>query len=295
MLDIPHYTINIRDHFKEHVIDYFINEYLVGRTPNPCVECNRYIKFDELLTTANELGADYVATGHYCKIESNEDASKFYIRKATDLRKDQSYFLYMLNQDVLKRTLFPLGSYTKQEARELAEKFGLITAKKSESQDICFVTKGKYQEFIESQLTDSLPKSGFIVDTAGTILGEHKGLFHYTVGQRKGLNISAPKPLYVLKVDSLNNTLIVGTEDDLQQTDIYLENVTIVNESELDLQKTYSSKMRYQMIPFESKIISYHGNNMHLQSTSPLKFVTPGQFCVIYDGDTVIGGGVIKN
>ena len=293
-LGIPHYTINIRDNFKQHVIDYFVNEYLVGRTPNPCVECNRYIKFDELLKTADDLGADYVATGHYCKITPSADNSKFYLQKAKDLRKDQSYFLYMLGQDKLKRTLFPLGDYTKAEARELAESFDLITAKKSESQDICFVTKGKYQEFIDSQLTESLPKSGPIIDNSGKQIGEHKGLHHYTVGQKKGLNLTLPYPLYVLKVDAITNSLIVGEKDELEQTKVHLENVTLVNPDELDLNKLYSTKLRYQMIPFESKVLDYSNDTMTIESTTPLRFVTPGQFCVLYDEDTVIGGGVIS-
>jgi len=292
-LKIPHYTLNIRDDFKHHVIDYFVNEYMLGLTPNPCVECNRYIKFDVLRKKAEELGADYVATGHYCKKTFNPKTKSFQLKKAKDLQKDQSYFLYMLTHDELKNTLFPLGDFLKSEIREMAENFKLINAKKSESQDICFVSKGSYKEFIEQQLGVQKPKSGLIVDTEGKTLGEHTGIHNYTIGQRKGLGISGDEPLFVIKINAKTNTVIVGKKGDLQTSKIALHTFTKVTPTEPIIGKTFSIKSRYQMVPFNATIVSEGNGNLELESTTPQQFVTPGQSGVLYDGDRVIGGGII--
>jgi len=292
-LDIPHYTINIRDEFKHHVIDYFVNEYLIGNTPNPCVECNRYIKFDALEEKCKELNADYVATGHYCKITSNADKSRYFLKKAKDQKKDQSYFLYMLSQNQLKKTLFPLGNYLKSEIRDLAQKFNLINANKKESQDICFVTNGDYKSFIESAIQKQEVSSGNIVDNNGTILAQHTGLYKYTIGQRKGLNISHPEPLYVIKLNAHKNEVIVGTKDELATNSVKIQNYSLVNPDDISLNKTYSVKVRYQMIPFQCTFESVNPQEIILKATTPLKFITPGQSCVIYDNDFVIGGGII--
>tara|TARA_Y100000591_G_C21753093_1_gene655878 strand:+ start:74 stop:1150 length:1077 start_codon:yes stop_codon:yes gene_type:complete len=293
-LNIPHYTINIRDDFKHYVIDNFVNEYLLGHTPNPCVECNRYIKFDALEEKCKELNADFIATGHYCKITSNPDKSRFFLKKAKDEKKDQSYFLYMLSQKQLKRTLFPLGNYLKSEIRELAHSFQLINANKKESQDICFVTNGNYKEFIETMIDKQAIKPGHIVDSKGIILGSHTGIYNYTIGQRKGLNISHPVPLYVIKLNAKENEVIVGTKDELATTIFSITTYSIVNPDKIKLNKRYSVKVRYQMIPFECVLLSIDKNEIKLQATTPLKFITPGQSCVIYDNDTVMGGGIIK-
>jgi tRNA-specific 2-thiouridylase len=292
-LDIPHYTINIRDEFKHHVIDYFVNEYLIGNTPNPCVECNRYIKFDALEEKCKELNADYVATGHYCKITSNADKSRYFLKKAKDQKKDQSYFLYMLSQNQLKKTLFPLGNYLKSEIRDLAQKFNLINANKKESQDICFVTNGDYKSFIESAIQKQEVSSGNIVDNNGNILAQHTGLYKYTIGQRKGLNISHPEPLYVIKLNAHKNEVIVGTKDELATNSVKIQNYSLVNPDDISLNKTYSVKVRYQMIPFQCTFESINPQEIILKATTPLKFITPGQSCVIYDNDFVIGGGII--
>lgn len=294
-LNIPHYTINIRDEFKHHVIDYFVNEYMVGKTPNPCVECNRYIKFDALLEKAKELNADYVATGHYCKITYSNKYKRYYLNKAKDNHKDQSYFLYMLSQEQLSRTLFPLGNYLKSEIREMARKFNLITANKQESQDICFVTKNSYKEFIEKQVEKESLKPGNIVDIDGNILGQHHGLYKYTIGQRKGLNISANKPLYVIKINSKNNEVVVGDKDFLSSHNFKIDNLQLVNPSLTQEKKSYSIKVRYQMIPFKGHLSNLNATTAILNSATPIQFITPGQSCVIYDNEKVIGGGIISD
>jgi tRNA-uridine 2-sulfurtransferase len=294
-LNIPHYTINIRDAFKHHVIDYFVNEYMIGKTPNPCVECNRYIKFDALLDKAKELNADYVATGHYCKITYSPKYKRYFLNKAKDKHKDQSYFLYMLNQEHLKKTLFPLGNYLKSEIREMAKDFNLITANKQESQDICFVTKNSYKEFIEKQVEKETLKHGNIIDINGKILGRHQGLYKYTIGQRKGLNISADSPLYIIKINSKENEVVVGDKDFLSSHHFKINNLQLVNPSLISPKKNYSIKVRYQMIPFKGHLSELSPNSAILNSSTPIQFITPGQSCVIYDNDKVIGGGIISN
>ncbi|RAP32198.1 tRNA 2-thiouridine(34) synthase MnmA [Candidatus Marinamargulisbacteria bacterium SCGC AG-414-C22] len=294
-LNIPHYTLNIRDNFKHHVIDYFINEYMLGQTPNPCVECNRYIKFNELREKAKQLNAEYIATGHYCKITSNNTKTKFFLKKAKDIKKDQSYFLYMMSSEELKHTLFPLGDYTKSEIREMAINMGLINANKKESQDICFITQGNYKDFIENQLEKSISKPGNIEDTKGNVLGKHNGIYNYTIGQRKGLNISHTHPLYVLKINAKENKVIVGEKDELASNRIYIQNVTLVNNDSSLLNKTFSVKTRYQMVPFTCKVKKQTNSNLVLESTTPLEFLSPGQSCVLYKENMIIGGGIIHN
>ena len=292
--NIPHYTLNIRDDFKHHVIDYFVNEYLIGHTPNPCVECNRYIKFSALEQKAKELDADFVATGHYCKITQNTKTKRHFLNKAKDPLKDQSYFLYMLSQGQLKRTLFPLGNYLKSEIRDIACELDLINAKKSESQDICFVTKGSYNTFIEKHLNKSQAiTSGTIVTTDGKVLGTHNGIHNYTIGQRKGLNISYHCPLYVIKLNAQKNEVIVGTKDELATNTFTIENTSIVNPDLFCETKHYQIKVRYQMVPFLATCKKLTKEKLSITATSPLKFISPGQSCVIYDNHRVIGGGII--
>tara|TARA_A100001015_G_C14953106_1_gene697588 strand:+ start:15 stop:1085 length:1071 start_codon:yes stop_codon:yes gene_type:complete len=292
-LKIPHYTLNIRDIFKKNVIHTFINEYSLGLTPNPCVECNRHIKFNVLQEKAIELKADYVATGHYCKITKNNSKSKFFLKKAKDPKKDQSYFLYMLTNKQLSQTLFPLGNYLKSDIKNMALKMNLITAKKKESQDICFITHGSYKDFIEKQFENKGVGPGPIKDLSGNYLGTHSGISHYTIGQRKGLKIAHKKPLYVIKINSQENTIIVGEEDHLASSIITISKVSLVNTDKLPKTKFYQVKTRYQMTPFMGKIIKQTASTITVKSVSPQKFVTPGQSCVIYDLDTVIGGGII--
>lgn len=292
--NIPHYTINIRDDFKHHVIDYFVSEYLIGNTPNPCVECNRFIKFSALEQKAKELGANYVATGHYCKITQHTKTKRYFLSKAKDPLKDQSYFLYMLNQDQLKRTLFPLGNYLKSEIREIAQELKLINANKSESQDICFVTKGSYKTFIEQHLNNNQIKSGNIVNTSGAILGKHDGIHNYTIGQRKGLQISHHCPLYVIKLNAQTNEVIVGAKDELATNTFVIHNISLVNPDQFSKYTHYDIKVRYQMVPFTATCKLLTNNTIQITATSPLKFISPGQSCVIYRHNHIIGGGIIS-
>ena len=292
-LNIPHYTLNIRDNFKHHVIDYFINEYMLGHTPNPCVECNRHIKFDELEKTAKDLNADYIATGHYCKITSNPQKTRFFIKKAKDPKKDQSYFLYMLTSKQLSKTLFPLGNYLKSEIREMAIEMGLIRANKKESQDICFITNGNYKDFIESQLEKSHFQEGDIIDSTGKKLSKHKGIYHYTIGQRKGLNISSHAPLYVIKINAKENQIVVGYKDELASSTITLNKIVLTHDHKSLKNQTFDVKTRYLMTPFKCQIKTLSNNMMVLESVAPQKFISPGQSCVIYKNDTIIGGGII--
>lgn len=293
--NIPHYTLNIRDDFKHHVIDYFVNEYLIGNTPNPCVECNRYIKFSALEQKAKELNADFVATGHYCKITQHTHSKRYFLAKAKDPLKDQSYFLYMLSQEQLKRTLFPLGNYLKSEIRDIATELKLINANKSESQDICFVTKGSYKTFIETYLNNNQqPTSGNIITSDGKILGSHNGIHNYTIGQRKGLHISHHSPLYVIKLNAAKNEVIVGTKDELATNTFTIENVSIVNPDTFSETHPYQIKVRYQMAPFAATCKRLSQNKMSITAASPLKFISPGQSCVIYNNHHVIGGGIIS-
>lgn len=292
-LKIPHYTISIRDNFKKRVIDYFVDSYLQGNTPNPCVECNRYIKFDELKKKADELGAEYIATGHYCKRTVSKNGKLFNLKKAKDPTKDQTYFLYMVDSPQLEYTLFPLGNYHKSEIRAMAEKFDLINANKPDSQEICFVTQGNYKNFIKTQIEDRQVKKGHIVNKDGVILGQHNGLYNYTIGQRKGLGISSPEPLYVIDIDIVRNNVIVGKKDDLLYTTLYIQDISLVNTEENIVGKTFDVKTRYQMTPFKGKILSQKDGVTQIKMSVPQGQLSPGQSAVLYHRDRVVGGGVI--
>ncbi len=291
-LDIRHYVINSRDIFKEKVIDPFVQTYKIGQTPNPCVECNRFIKFDELLKRADVLDAHYIATGHYCKITKAKNSDECYIKAANDQGKDQSYFLYMINQSTLKRLLFPLGRYTKDQIRAKANELGLLNANRPDSQEICFVSQKSYRSFVEDRLTTQDIRPGDIKHLDGTILGHHNGIHNYTIGQRKGLNISHPTPLYVHRIDEASNTVFVGKKDDLNQHDITLSTFTTVSGNLLPSQ-TVDIKLRYLMQPIKASVSQTHPGQATIKLNSPHAFITPGQSCVLYKGDRILGGGII--
>jgi tRNA-uridine 2-sulfurtransferase len=292
-LAIPHYTINIREHFQDKVISPFVNSYLQGVTPNPCVECNRHIKFDELEVKAKELGADFVATGHYCQRIFNPHSGLYQLNKAKDIKKDQTYFLYMLTSEQLSRTLFPLGRLIKPQIRELAHRFGLINANRPESMDICFVTGNSYKQVVEREAVDRLPPHGDVIDTTGRILGRHRGIHTVTIGQRKGLGIAHSEPLYVIKIDPVFNTVTLGKRDDVVTKKIAVTELTLVNPNDNILGRTFDVKTRYNMIPFRATVIEHSGDTIRLHSRLGQSFVTPGQSCVLYFGNRVIGGGII--
>lgn len=293
-LGIPHYVLNIRDEFKHHVIDYFVDSYLEGLTPNPCVECNRHIKFDALMQKAKELDADFVATGHYIRRVYNPHTKQYMLKTAYDGNKDQSYFLYMMSQDTLRHTLFPLGQFTKPQIREMASNWGLVNAHKPDSQEICFVTAGTYRQYVEENKGNRPIEKGFIVDMKGTILGQHEGVYRFTIGQRKGIGIAAPDALYVVGIDAKERRVIVGPRDVLKSHDIVIHHWTTVNPNEMLLNRSFFIKTRYQMSPIQATVTGLTSEEMTLSFLLPQAFQSPGQSAVLYDKDRIVGGGVIK-
>lgn len=288
---IPFYVVNFEEEFQRLVIDDFVEEYFRGRTPNPCVRCNERIKFALLLHKARELGADYLATGHYARI-TRDDAGRFHLLRGLDPGKDQSYFLFTLTQEQLGRVLFPLGGMTKQEARRLAAHYGLRVAEKGESQEICFVPDNDYVRFLEEE-RGAGHLTGEIVDRAGTVLGRHEGTYRYTVGQRRGLGIAHPQPLYVVGIDAERRQVIVGPKEELLASGLVAGNVTWVIPSEGETVEA-TCKIRYRHQPVPCTVTVLAGGRAAVRFRQPEKSVTPGQAVVFYDGDEVLGGGWIE-
>ena len=290
-LQIPHYTFDLRGEFEQKVISPFIDTYLNGGTPNPCTLCNRHIKFGGLLHCAQSTGAQFIATGHYARIERQGD--RFLLCRAADRAKDQSYVLYSLNQHQLSHTLFPLGELTKAQAREIAEENGLITAHKSDSQDICFVPDGDYAAFIEKHRGFTAPCGNYI-DENGKVLGEHKGVIRYTIGQRKGLGIALGKPAFVLDKNVENNTVTLGDEDALFKNRVEVSDVNFIPFDTLKEPLRVTAKLRYRHQEQPATIHPVDGNSVVIEFDEPQRAPSPGQAAVFYDGETVIGGGTIK-
>ena len=290
-LGIKHYVADFRTEFRAEIEDYFVAEYLRGRTPNPCVRCNRLIKFGRLLEFAEDLGADFLATGHYARIEFEN--GRYRLKKALDVRKDQSYVLYNLTAEKLSRVLLPLGGFTKAETRALAEELKIIVAHKKDSQEICFIPNDDYKSFLENRAEDADALSaGEIVDTAGNILGEHDGVANYTIGQRKGLGIAAPEPLYVLRLDVENRRVIVGSNAETFSDSLTAENVHWIYEPEYPAR--LQCKIRYGPRVADCKV-KRAGESILVEFDSPQRAVTAGQSVVFYDGEEVLGGGIISN
>lgn len=292
-IGIPYYVYNFKDSFRENVIDRFINAYECGATPNPCIDCNRYIKFDKLIRRAEELDFDYVVTGHYAKIEFDEGLGRYLLKKAVDDTKDQSYVLYSLTQNQLSKTLFPLGSMTKVQVRELAEKLGLLNAKKHDSQDICFVPDGDYGKFIENY-TGKKYRNGDFVDKNGNILGEHKGIIRYTIGQRKGLGLALPRPMYVCEKDIENNKVILGYNDDLFSKSLTVSDINLIAYERLERPIRVKVKVRYKQAEQWATVEQTDENHLHIEFDEPQRAISKGQAAVMYDVDTVVGGGTIE-
>ncbi len=290
-LKIPYYVFNFTDCFNEQVISRFIEAYENGSTPNPCIDCNRYIKFDRLMKRMEELKMDFVVTGHYARIEYSENLGRYVLKKAVDDTKDQSYVLYSLTQYQLSHTLFPLGSMNKTEVRKIAEENGFINAKKHDSQDICFVPDGKYAEFIE-RYTGKTYENGDFVDKDGKILGEHKGIIRYTIGQRKGLGLALPAPMYVFKKDLENNKVILGSNDDLFTSELYADNINLITTDRITEPIRIKAKVRYNQKE-QPATAEQIGGKLHIVFDEPQRAICKGQAVVMYDGDTVVGGGTI--
>lgn len=292
--DTDHYTFNYVDFFRKEVIDRFTESYFKGETPNPCIACNRYIKFGLMLERSEALGCDYLATGHYARIEKDEKAGRYLLKKAVDSTKDQSYVLYNLNQEQLSKILFPMGEMIKTQARELADEKGLINAEKPDSQDICFVPDGNYTGFIENYTgKKSLP--GNFVDTQGNILGRHKGICHYTIGQRKGLGIAMGKPVYVVDIDAEKNTVTLGDENELLCESLVATDINMIAVEKLEKPVHLKAKTRYKQTEQPCTISPLENGDILVTFDNPQRAVTPGQAVVFYDNDTVYGGGTIKS
>ena len=288
---IPHYVANYMEPFKKHVLSDFISKYEEGFTPIPCILCNQFMKFDFLLRRALEFGADYLATGHYAIVSQDEKNGEYELRKSVDTHKDQSYFLFTLTQKELRRLKFPLGDKTKSKVRELARKMSLRIAEKAESMGVCFITGGNYREFLEPYLKKGKEK-GEMIDTEGNLIGEHNGISSYTIGQRRGLGFANGEPMYVVKIDTKKNRVVVGRESDLYSRSLIAENLSWVSEqpkSEIEVK----AKIRYRHDE-QPAIISVHQNKTTVKFQNPQKAITPGQAVVFYQDDRVIGGGWIK-
>ncbi|MDE5853583.1 MAG: tRNA 2-thiouridine(34) synthase MnmA [Ruminococcus sp.] len=290
-LGFEHLTFNFKDCFRENVMKPFANSYLCGKTPNPCIECNRHVKFDKMLRRAMELEYDYIATGHYAICEYDETIERYLLKRPADRKKDQTYVLYSLTQEQLAHTLFPLGNLTKTQVREIAEKAGLVNSDKPDSQDICFIPDGKYAEFIKRFTGIEVPEGNFI-DTDGNILGTHKGIINYTVGQRKRLGISLGKPAYVVRKDIKSNTVVLGDEADLYTKSLVAEDVNLISVSQITEPMRITAKTRYSQTE-QPATLSCTDGIYTVEFDEPQRAVTSGQAVVFYDNDIVIGGGTI--
>lgn len=291
-LHMPHYVFNFSERFRECVIVPFVEAYQNGRTPNPCIRCNQYLKFDTLYRRARALHCDYVVTGHYARIEYDAEADRYLLKKAMDVDKDQSYVLYTMTQDQLRHTLFPLGALSKPDVRRMAEERGLVNARKHDSQDICFVPDGDYAGFIERYTQQSCPE-GLFVSTDGTVLGTHKGIIRYTVGQRRGLGVQAQKPLYVCRICPEENTVVLGMKESLYSKEIFAEDFHWISGEVPDGDFRCKVKVRYRQQEQWATVTPFEGKRIRIVFDEPQRAVTPGQAAVLYDGDVVLGGGVL--
>jgi len=292
-LEIPFHTINLTKEFKRFVIDSFSNDYINGKTPNPCIECNKHLKFGLMLEKAKELfNADYIATGHYAKIQYNENTDRYYIEEACTIQKDQTYVLYNLTQEQLKHVLMPLGNYTKEQVREIAKENGFITANKKDSQEICFVEDNNYANFIEKHYNYK-SQVGEFIDTKGNKYGKHKGIIHYTVGQRRGLGLSLKSPLYVKQVNSQTHEVILCPNEELFGDSLTCNNINLITIDKLEEPLTCTVKIRYSAPKVKATLIPVDNNTIKVMFDEPQRAVTPGQAVVFYDNDIVIGGGTI--
>ena len=296
-LGIPYYVVNQQERFERDVVRPFVAEYLAGRTPIPCSLCNNHLKFDQLLQTARSIGASRIATGHYAVNEYNTERGRWILKRPTDLAKDQTYFLFGLSQEQLARTLFPLGRLTKPEVREIARQHGLALAEKPDSQEICFIPGGDYKQFLTAYLEEQgerLPETaGELVASSGEVLGQHEGIFNFTVGQRKGLGVSSPSPLYVLQIDPANHRVTVGADAELATRTLRASRLNWIAIPELTAPMRVQIKIRHRHEPAWALLQPAGVDEVAATFDEPQRAVTPGQSAVFYDGDEVVGGGWI--
>jgi len=290
-LGIAYYVMNFKSLFQDKVIEYFKEEYLNGRTPNPCIACNKYIKFEDLLNKANAMGIEFISTGHYAKVEQGEDGL-FYLKKSDDNMKDQTYALYNLTQAQLSKVLMPLGFYEKTRVREIARSLGFSVANKKDSQEICFIEDNDYARFIREN-TNKKIEIGDFIDLKGNVLGKHKGLIYYTIGQRKGLGITFGKPMYVVKIDIENNRVVLGEDKDLFTNELMADNLNIISGKPFEDIQQVEVKIRYSSKLAKAKLYPIDEKKVKVVFDELQRAVTPGQAAVFYKNDIVLGGGTI--
>ncbi len=291
MLEIPYYVMNFKRDFKEHVMDYFVQEYMAGRTPNPCIACNRYVKWEALLQRSLSIGADYIATGHYAQITQLENG-RYAIKNSVTAAKDQTYALYNLTQEQLSHTLMPVGAYTKDEIRQMAEKIGLPVAHKKDSQEICFIPDNDYGKFIRESTGQDI-KEGNFVSADGTVLGRHKGIIHYTIGQRKGLNLSLGHPVFVQEIRPETNEVVLGSNEELFKTKVYANRINCMGVENLKQETEAIGKIRYNHKGDVCRVRQVEEDLLECTFEHPVRAVTPGQALVLYKDGYVLGGGTI--
>jgi len=296
-IGIPYYVVNHEERFEREVVRPFVAEYLSGRTPIPCSLCNNHLKFDQLLIVARQIGADTLATGHYAQVEFDDQRGRWLLKRPTDTAKDQTYFLFGLTQEQLTRTIFPLGGMTKPDVRELARKLGLALAEKPDSQEICFVPGGDYKRFLDAYLAEqgeSLPDtSGELVTTSGEVVGEHRGIHNFTVGQRKGLGVATGSPLYVIQINGEKGQVVVGNNEDLYTRTLRARRVNLISVADLTEPMRVGVKIRHRHEPAPAMLEKSGEDEVLVTFDQPQRAVTPGQASVFYDGDVVVGGGWI--
>lgn len=296
-LGVPFYVLNMEDEFERAVVRPFVEDYLAGRTPIPCVSCNTKLKFARLVTVARQVGAERVATGHYARVEYNEESGRFMLKKGADLSKDQSYFLFEMTQKQLARAVFPLGDMTKSQVRQVARGLGLETAEKPESQEICFVPDGNYARFVENyaryEMDEPDVAGGEIRTADGRVIGEHAGLHRYTIGQRRGIGVASGEPLYVVKIDVPRNQLVVGKRSELYGSSFIATGVNWVAIEQPDATVRANVRIRYRAQEAPATITPIETSRVRVEFDEPQPAITPGQAAVFYDGDVVVGGGWI--
>lgn len=291
-LGMSHYLFDFTEQFQKHVMQRFVDCYAQGATPNPCINCNRFLKFDAMVQRMHEMKYDYIVTGHYARVEYDDTSGRYLLKTAVDQTKDQSYVLYSLTQSQLRHVRFPLGSYRKTEIRAIAEYHGFLNAHKKDSQDICFVPDGDYAAFLE-RFTGCIYAPGEFTDTDGHVLGEHRGIIHYTIGQRKGLGISAGHPLYVCKIDTEHNRVVLGENTDLFSDTLSAEDVNLISVPELTEPMRITAKIRYRHTAQPATAWTTSDGQLHVKFDEPQRAITKGQSVVMYQDDVVVGGGTI--
>ena len=285
-------VMNFKQEFRQNVMDYFVSEYLKGRTPNPCIACNRYVTGEALLKRSLAIGADYIATGHYARIEQLPNG-RYAIKNSVTATKDQTYALYNLTQEQLSRTLMTVGDYHKEKIREIAEEAGLMVAHKKDSMEICFIPDDDYAGFIDRECKELVPPQGNFVSTDGKILGRHKGITHYTIGQRKGLGIAFGYPVFVTEIRPETNEVVLGTNEDVYTHELYADHVNFMSVPDIEGTREFKAKIRYSHSGSMCKVTRVGEDRIHCEFEEPVRAVTPGQAVVLYDGDYVAGGGII--